>query len=423
MKKNIARVLVTVMLVTSLMGCSSKKEDTSSKESNTTAEGTGLSGKITIATNRTDIVDTTLKEYAQAFMDENPGTEIEYEAIKDYENVLATRVAGSEAPDIYQVLPTMNQDTYGDYFLPIDDLGLSEEALYFYSNSKGTDGKLYALTDSVAYDGIVYNKAAFKKAGIDKVPTTMDEFWETCEKLKGAGIVPMGTAFKDIWPIFPWVAFDTCQVVFNGNREGKNIYLGQDEIFDDTMLYSMNTLREMYKKGYLEADIMSANWDQLKLDLAQGNIAMHYTETWYPNQLVEAGAAQEDIGMFPFPGSKNIVSVAGKAWGISKDTENAELAKAYLEYMVTTPYDDTVIPSNKKLTVEDPFVSELLSYGVEPLDTDIIDPAFVAIRNQIELDEQAFLLTYVMEPDDGKAQTAVDEWNQKWAEARKEIVK
>ena len=180
----------------------------------------------------------------------------------------------------------------------------------------------------------------------------------------------------------------------------------------------MNIVRNLYKKGELEEDIMSANWDQFKLDLAQGKVAMHYSETWLPTQFVELGANPEDIGMFPFPGAKNIKAGSGKQWGVSKDTESPELAKAFLTYMLENPITDADIPSNKNIAVEDPFVAELLSYGVEPLSPILGTAVFSNIRNAIELDGQQFFLTYVMEEDDAKAQQLVDDWNAKWAAER-----
>ena len=188
------------------------------------------------------------------------------------------------------------------------------------------------------------------------------------------------------------------------------------------MLASMDIVRNLYKKGWLEDDIMSANWDQFKLDLAQGKTAMHYSETWLPAQFVELGAKPEDIGMFPFPGAKNIKAGAGKQWGISKDTENPELAKAFLTYMLNNPVADTDIPSNKNIEVNDPFVAELLSYGIEPLEPIVGDATFSNIKNEIELDGQKFFLTYVMEESDEKAAELIADWNAKWAKARANYV-
>lgn len=435
MKKPFALLLTAAMTLGMLTGCGTTDETTDKTNTNTnasadvqtgtaagdsTADGTdagdALSGKIVVASNRTDIEDT-LIAYAESFMSEHPGTTVEFEVIKEYEDVIATRIAGGEAPDLFYVVDPINQDTYSEYFLPIDDLAFTADDILFYENGRGTDGNLYVLPLSVSYCGMIYNKQAFKNAGIDQVPMTVDEFYAVCDKLQAAGITPVGTAFKDIWPIYAWCGWGEVNLTA-GDKRGENKYCEQDEIYDDVMLASMDIVRNLYKKGQLEEDIMSANWDQFKLDLAQGKVAMHYSETWLPAQFVELGANQEDIGMFPFPGAKNIKAGAGKQWGISKDTESPELAKAFLTYMLENPFTKDEIPSNVNLEVNDPFVAELLSYGVDALSPIVGTATFSNIKNAIELDGQNFFLTYVMEKDDDKAKALTDDWNAKWAAER-----
>ncbi|MDF2483937.1 MAG: family 1 extracellular solute-binding protein [Herbinix sp.] len=441
MKRIISTILVFVLVLASFTACGKEEKETTNPEPTTAAENSdtdtaeepveeaevpALSGKIVIATNMTNVVDTTLKDLAQGFMDANPGTEIIYEAIKDYETVVATRISGGEAPDIYMSIDGMTPDTLADYFLPLDDLDIKWDDILFSRNNTGSDGKIYAIADSVGYTGIVYNKAAFKAAGVESVPRTMDEFWTVCEKLKAAGITPMVTAFKDIWPIYPWCDWNIAQLAMNGDPKGKNLYVDKDEIYDETILTYMNIIREMNKKGYLEADIMSANWDQLKLDMAQGKAGMYYIETWFPQQVVDAGANKEDVGMFPFPEAKYVYSTAGKSYGVSKDCENPDLAKAYLKYMIEGGKHAlavSTIPADTTAQIDDVFAAELMSFGVPAGNSDITVTAFMDIKNQIELDDQGFLLSYVLEPDDAKAKALCDEWNAKWAAARADIVK
>ncbi len=435
MKRIIATLLVVSLAIASFTACGKETKETTSPETTTAektadtaenTEDTALSGKIVIATNMTNVVDTTLKDLAQGFMDANPGTEIVYEAIKDYETVVATRISGGEAPDIFMQIDGMTPNTLADYFLPLDDLDIKWDDILFSRNNTGSDGKIYTIADSVGYTGIVYNKAAFRTAGIESVPTTMDEFWTACEKLKAAGITPMVTAFKDVWPIYPWVDWNIAQLALNGDSKGKNLYIDKDEIYDETILTYMNIIREMNKKGYLEADIVSANWDQLKLDMAQAKAGMYYIETWFPQQVVDAGANKEDVGMFPFPEAKYVYSTAGKSYGVSKDCENPDLAKAYLKYMIEGGKHAiavATIPADTTAQIDDVFAAELMSYGVPAGNSDITLTEFMDIKNEIELDDQGFLLSYVLEQDDAKAKALCDEWNAKWAAARAEIVK
>lgn len=415
MKRKIASVLCCTLAFAALAACGQNKNEpgTEKKEE--------ANSKIVIATNMTNIVDTTLADMAEEFMEANPGTTIEYEAIKDYESVIATRVASGEAPDIYIVIDGMTTDNMDAYFMPLDDLDVDWDNIYFSRDYTAADGHVYAIADSVNYGGIVYNKAAFQKAGIEEVPQTAEEFMGACEKLKAAGITPLGTAFKDVWPIYPWVSWSMAQIAINGNEEGQNAYIDNDEVFDGTMAESMGFIRRLYQNGYLEEDIMSANWDQLKVDLSSGNTAMFYSESWLPAQIVEGGADADDVGMFPYPGAKGIYVTAGKSYGISKDCENPELALKYLKFMIEEGRNAiacSTLPAQKDCDTGDQFVEELLSYGIEPIECAAAKAEFGNRKNEIELDEQSLLMTYVMENDDTAAQAILDEWNAKWAAAR-----
>lgn len=59
-----------------------------------------IGGNIIVLTNRTDIVDTKLQEYKEAFEEKYPGTSVEFEAITDYEGTVRTRMGTQEYGDV-----------------------------------------------------------------------------------------------------------------------------------------------------------------------------------------------------------------------------------------------------------------------------------------------------------------------------------
>lgn len=425
-KRLLALTMSGMMLMGMFTGCSSGDTGSTGGDATagTTGEGTTSGGgdgvTIVVATNRTDIVDSKLKDLADAYMAENEGITIQFEAVKDYDSTVGTQVSGGAAPDIYQVLASLSQDVYPDYFVPLDDLGFSEDDLYYYEANRVGDS-VYVLNDAITYEGIVYNKAAFAAAGIEEVPRTTAEFMDACQKLSDAGIIAMSTSLKDVWPIYPWVTWDSVQIVLNGSTEGKNLYIENDLLFDDTMMKSFNILRDLNVNGLLEPDVMSANWDQMKLDMSQGKAAMHYTGGWFPVQLVELGADEGDIGMFPFPDSKAISVMNAKQWGVSSTSAYPEEAKDFLKYMIeegryTTATGET--SGYKSATPDNPAIEELLSYGLEGMSPNVVDPEFTNRLNGIECDPNSVLQAYVTELNDEKAAEMIDDWNEKWAAAR-----
>jgi len=66
------------------------------------------------------------------------------------------------------------------------------------------EGKTYGLPFQYGIEGFWYNKDLFAQAGIDAVPTTLDELNEDVAKLKAAGITPIAVGAGDKWPAAHW---------------------------------------------------------------------------------------------------------------------------------------------------------------------------------------------------------------------------
>lgn len=214
MKKSIALLLAIVMLL-ALAACAAKPAEqapAADAPAQTPAGGeadapaaeqpseTGLSGEITFATTFTNYADTTITELAEAFMQAHPGTTIHVQAIGDAEQEISMMMASNTLPDISPVLSNVTADEFSDYYMPIDGM-YTEDTLYGYQSGVGTDGHLYGLNSAAMYFGMVYNKAVFREAGIEKTPATMEEFLDACEKLKAIGATPVACNYKDVWPL------------------------------------------------------------------------------------------------------------------------------------------------------------------------------------------------------------------------------
>lgn len=428
MKRALSLAVAGLIFIAGLTACG-QKEVTSQESTATTSqevkkEDTASNPvKISFATNFTNKVDNTLKDLVKEYMDQHPNVTIEIEGIADTDQVLKTRMAAGELPDVTPILANTPRSDFPLYFAPIDDLGYTKDNLYFYDNGLGEDGKLYGLNSAVVYDGIIYNKKAFNEAGITIAPKTIEEFYAVCEKLKAKGITPMGTSFKDAWPL-NWYASDFVFEVGNtGDPNYKNAMKDKDALLseDGGLLTAFKLLREMNQKGYLDKDLMSASWDSQRRDHASGKIAMIFLGSWYPPQLVDAGANKEDIGMFPFPGVKAVTQTGNWMFGISKNTKSPEAAKEFLKWLwedaryanavgVTTPI--------KGAKVDDVAISELLSYNMPMVAAAAADSKANDIFNKSEINLTQALQEYILSenPED-----VVKKVNDKWQKAKKEV--
>ena len=122
----------------------------------------------------------------------------------DYSDWLGAATASNDLPDIYLLTPYAQVQSFAEAGRLMD---LSDEPFVdkvypqALESGKGTDGKVYAYPANYEYLGVFYNKTLFEQAGIESVPTTPDEFADTCKKLEEAGIQPLGSTFKDSWTL------------------------------------------------------------------------------------------------------------------------------------------------------------------------------------------------------------------------------
>lgn len=78
-----------------------------------------VSGDITVLTNRTDIVDTVFQDYKSQFEAEYPGVTVTFQAIKDYDGEVTTRMSTDDYGDVLLIPTTVTPADLGDFFEPL----------------------------------------------------------------------------------------------------------------------------------------------------------------------------------------------------------------------------------------------------------------------------------------------------------------
>jgi raffinose/stachyose/melibiose transport system substrate-binding protein len=365
--------------------------------------------------------DEQYEQLAEEFMERHPGVDVRHEFI-DPDQALQTRIAAGEMPDIWQNFNNqVSPKDYADLAVPLDDLGYGPDDFVGYEYGVGTDGKLYFLGLQSSYIGMHYNKKAFERAGIDSFPRTIEEFYAACEKLKNAGITPVGTAYNTGWPMMPYFSMVSHDAVLQttGNPAYYQDLADSDVLLqDDGYLHVLNVLRELNERGYLEEDLFSASWDDLERNFANGDVAMYFHGSWFTRVISERfDVPYEDLGMAPFPGAEAITASGGGGFGIWHDSDNIEAAKAFLRFMyedgryskagITEPAQIGAEPNN-------PLVEELLSYDLPLVSVEPGGLAFVERQNDAEIDTIAFIQEYLITDD---PEALVEEVNEKWAQA------
>ena len=220
------------------------------------------------------------------------------------------------------------------------DLGQFPKATAAYTGYKGNQCALPALADA---NGLYFNTAMFKKAGIARPPRTLSELYADAKKLtvlnadgslKVVGINPfMGhyEPFSDALRIAygaPW--FDAKgKPVLSRDRRWAALATWQKKLVD---LYGYDKL----------VKFNAASQDEFgpQNDFEAGRVAMQYDGEWRTAFLADE-APKLHYGTAPFPaaddapGQYGASSVAGNIVGIPKGSKHADEAWLLIRFLAT----------------------------------------------------------------------------------------
>ena len=202
-----------------------------------------------------------------------------------------------------------------------------------------------------------YNKTLFEKAGLDPEapPATWDALLAACEKLKSAGIEPLGGGIQDgYWS--EWYITHSLPQNLDTLGEAVELFIGEKDFRDPKYHEHWTKLAELKTRGYLNKDMSSLElYPGIDL-VAAGKLAIGQSiGTRLP---ADSKATGGKIGYMTMPvfgkgklAGVPVVDVQGL--GISTNAGDPKAAAAFLEYLHSPErlkafWDATGwIPSNK----------------------------------------------------------------------------
>ena len=116
-----------------------------------------LTASIKVLTNRTDIVDTVYKGYAEQFMELYPNITVEYEGITDYEESVTLRLTAGDWGDIMFIPTSVAKNELSTYFMPLGSFDAMKDT-YNFLEEKSFENVVYGIANGGTASGIAYNK-------------------------------------------------------------------------------------------------------------------------------------------------------------------------------------------------------------------------------------------------------------------------
>lgn len=436
----LAAAMTVSMAAGTTMVCSAEGEIPTLDQIKVGEDYQDLEASIKILTNRTDIVDTVYKGYAEQFMELYPNITVEYEGITDYEESLTLRLMTGDWGDLCFIPTGVNKNELGEYFTPLGDFE-TLDGIYNYVQDKTYDGTVYGIANGGTASGVVYNKRIWKEAGIEELPATPDEFLEDLQKIKdNTDSIPLYTNFAAGWPMGAWDAYigvaATGDADFMNNTivHTKDPFAKRDDMTGPYAVYY--TMYESVARGLVEDDPASSDWESSKRMMNTGEIATMVLGSWAVQQCKDMGDTPDDVGYMPFPitvDGKRYAGAGGNyAFGINNKAEadNQIAAMVYMKWLIeeSSIYtDEGSIPALKTGELPEALADfegvELLAdnpakEGEETLFNDVNNEAEVGINNDdypdCEILEAALYGSATLDEK-------MDEWNEAWSEAQETL--
>jgi ABC-type glycerol-3-phosphate transport system substrate-binding protein len=294
-----------------------------------------------------------MKANDAAFMKANPGVTVVHVAQPtddtQYYQIIQSAATANDGPDVAMFHPGARVNGFADILVDLDPYikdvkgQFTQASIEMCSLNQKLGQPVKVLPLTMQGFGIYYNKALFKKAGLDpeKVPKSSADFLAACAKLQAAGIVPITTG-----QTYTFDFFLRCAAA---NAYGPNVaglFDGSQKFDNPVFKESVAFLKTLVDKGYIEKDGLSRPYfmDGINKFAAAGGGAMFVgllsdVGNW---KAFSDGLGAANVGYFSavnFADSKykdqQVMQGAGIGYGVMKWSKNQKLAAAYVKFVTT----------------------------------------------------------------------------------------
>ena len=279
-------------------------------------------------------------EYMAAFNEKYPDIKVEIETMTDYAGQMKTRMNTEEYGDLLMLPADISPSDFELFFEPLGDKAELSET-YMGLNDRSFEGVQYGIPTQLNATGMVVNMKVFEDAGITEFPKTPEAFVAALETIKESNpeVTPLYTNYAAGWTLSNW---DFTRTGVSGDPDMTTKLAEDSAPFEegDTMYTIYDVLYQVAEKGLIEADPTTSDWEQSKLDLANGNVAVMVLGSWAVPQIQElAEGHEEDITFQTFPvtaaDGKQYMGVGGDYnLAINVNSEHKEAARTLLDWLI-----------------------------------------------------------------------------------------
>ena len=287
----------------------------------------------------------------KTFEDEHPNIAVEFEAFQntEYNQILATGLAGSDGPDVPmvraygQLQPTIEAGQLEAIDGKVDGLDGIDASVIAGAQGK-EDGKTYAVPLATQTLQMFYNKDIFEKQGIEE-PKTWDEFIALNDKLKAAKVTPIALGAKDDW-VLPMFADIVGSARYGGSEFEKQVLAGDADFTDPDYVASLQIVDDLQK--YLTPDTIGVSYTDSQIQFTSGQAAQ-FAGGSFELSTFRTQAPDLNIGSYQVPVPPNSVldapvspAYADGNFAVNSKSEHQDEAFELLNWMATPEFGQLV---------------------------------------------------------------------------------
>lgn len=174
------------------------------------------------------------------------------------------------------------------------------------------DGSLYMIPFEYQLEFFWYNKALFKKAGI-QVPASLDDFPAMCTALRTAGVTPIALDGQDQWPLERYAAYQPFRTA--GPTYVQKLKKNQASFADPAGRKAADWVSALGKARCFASGFSSAGYSDAQALFTSGKAAVYNIGTWELSSLATDAlnpAVRNDVDFFTLPTTPGSVTAANE---------------------------------------------------------------------------------------------------------------
>jgi len=332
---------------------------------------------LTIESWRNDDLEIWQSKIIPAFEAKHPGIKVKFtpSAPAEYNGVLNSKLDAGSAGDLITCRPfdaSLALHEAG-HLAPVTDLeGMKNFSSVAKSGWSTDDGSVqFCVPMASVIHGFIYNKDAFEELGLS-VPATEAELFAALDKIKADGTyIPMAMGTNDQWEAATMGYQNIGPNYWKGEDGRLALISGDQKLTDEIWTKPYETLAKW--KDYLGDGFEAQTYPDSQNMFTLGRAAIYPAGSWEISGF--NNLADFEMGAFPPPvpnaGDECYISDhTDIAIGMNAKTENAEAAKAFLNWVGSEEFATlyaNALPgffslSDHTIAMDDPLAQEFVSW-------------------------------------------------------------